>query len=58
MKNEYIIINSNNEWLATESTLKEAIKRFSEIKRQLIEEQDDTEIYLYKAKEIKRFQFS
>jgi hypothetical protein len=53
----YIILNSNNEWLDTLRTKKDALEVFKEREEELKEEKDDTELYLYQAKEIKHYQF-
>ena len=60
---EYIIVDSNNNWLATDTKFKDALKSFEDMKSNLNDNDGqygdiyigDT-IYLYKAKEIKRFE--
>jgi hypothetical protein len=58
---EYIIVDSNNNWLSTDTNKKRAIGQFNEMKEHCKNDEEyegmelGEEIYLYEAKEIKSF---
>ena len=55
-KYEYIIVDSNNEWLATLFDKKTAISEFRAWKKRYKEEKNDSTLYLYQAKELEQFE--
>lgn len=60
---EYIILDSNNNWLSTDTNKEYALKMFEKIKRAIKNEEETfgetelgNEIYLFEAKELRRFE--